>query len=157
MGESHGIPSGEHAMTGTVTGAPRQLLRLEGLLVLVAASVTYGRLEAGWWPFALLFFAPDLTLLGYGAGRAAGAALYNAGHWYGLPAACLAWGVLAQAPEVLAAGLIWAAHIGFDRALGYGLKYQAGFGMTHLGAIGTGDRAAPSQSQARASQASRAR
>ncbi len=100
----------------TVTGAPRQLLRLEGLLVLVAASVTYGRLEAGWWPFALLFFAPDLTLLGYGAGRAAGAALYNAGHWYGLPAVCVAWGVLAQAPEILAAGLIWAAHIGFDRA-----------------------------------------
>ena len=98
-------------MTGTVTGAPRQLLRLEGLLVLVAASVTYGRLEAGWWPFALLFFAPDLTLLGYGAGRAAGAALYNAGHWYGLPAVCLAWGVLAQAPEILAAGLIWAGQI----------------------------------------------
>jgi hypothetical protein len=32
--------------------------------------------------------------------------------------------------------LIWLAHIGFDRALGYGLKYKAGFGFTHLGRIG---------------------
>ncbi|MCJ2059228.1 DUF4260 domain-containing protein [Methylobacterium sp. J-048] len=125
-------------MAGTVTGAPRRLLRLEGLLVLIAASVAYGRLEASWWSFALLFFVPDLTLLGYGAGRGAGAALYNVGHWYGLPAASLAWGVLAPAPEILATGLIWAAHIGLDRALGYGLKYPAGFGVTHLGAIGTG-------------------
>jgi len=28
------------------------------------------------------------------------------------------------------------AHIGFDRALGYGLKYSKGFGYTHLGRIG---------------------
>jgi hypothetical protein len=28
------------------------------------------------------------------------------------------------------------AHIGIDRALGYGLKYSAGFGFTHLGRIG---------------------
>ncbi|MCJ2126573.1 DUF4260 domain-containing protein [Methylobacterium sp. J-077] len=122
-------------MTGTVTGAPRLLLRLEGLLVFAAAAVTYGRLEAAWWPFALLFLVPDLTLLGYGAGRATGAALYNSGHWYGPPAACVAWGVFGPAPEILAAGLIWAAHIGFDRALGYGLKHPAGFGVTHLGTI----------------------
>jgi hypothetical protein len=28
------------------------------------------------------------------------------------------------------------AHIGIDRALGYGLKYSTGFGFTHLGRIG---------------------
>ena len=32
--------------------------------------------------------------------------------------------------------LIWSAHIGFDRALGYGLKYDTGFSFTHLGRIG---------------------
>ena len=36
-------------------------------------------------------------------------------------------------PILHALALIWAAHIGFDRALGYGLKYAAGFGVTHLG------------------------
>ena len=35
-----------------------------------------------------------------------------------------------------AVALIWAAHIAVDRALGYGLKYGAGFGLTHLGRIG---------------------
>lgn len=37
---------------------------------------------------------------------------------------------------VLAVALIWLAHIGFDRALGYGLKYDTGFSFTHLGRIG---------------------
>lgn len=31
--------------------------------------------------------------------------------------------------------LIWFAHIGFDRALGYGLKYPLGFRVTHLGVL----------------------
>ena len=122
-------------MSGTVTGTPKVLLRLENLFVLVAASAAYGRQSAGWWLFAVLFFAPDLSMLGYLAGRKAGAALYNAGHWYVLPFACIAWGVFGHA-QVLAAGLIWAAHIGFDRALGYGLKYADGFGFSHLGLLG---------------------
>jgi len=127
-------------MAGMVTGVPRLLLRLEGVCIAAAATVAYGRLDAGWWLFALLFFVPDLTLLGYVAGRSAGAALYNAAHGYGPPVACLAWGVFGPAPEALAAGLIWAAHIGSDRALGYGLKYADGFGVTHLGPLGGGPR-----------------
>jgi hypothetical protein len=39
-------------------------------------------------------------------------------------------------PLTLSIALIWLAHIGIDRALGYGLKYSAGFGFTHLGRIG---------------------
>jgi hypothetical protein len=37
---------------------------------------------------------------------------------------------------LLGVGLIWCAHIGFDRALGYGLKSPEGFRFTHLGKIG---------------------
>ena len=40
---------------------------------------------------------------------------------------------------VLAVALVWCAHIGFDRALGYGLKYAAGFRETHLGRLGRAD------------------
>jgi hypothetical protein len=32
--------------------------------------------------------------------------------------------------------LVWFAHIGLDRALGYGLEYDTGFHDTHLGRIG---------------------
>jgi hypothetical protein len=41
-------------------------------------------------------------------------------------------------PLVLALGLVWLAHIGVDRLLGYGLKYNDNFQHTHLGWIGGG-------------------
>ncbi|MBB2965044.1 DUF4260 domain-containing protein [Methylobacterium sp. R2-1] len=118
------------------------LLRLEGLSVLIAASAAYAWQGGSWWLFAALFFVPDLSMLGYLGGRKAGAMLYNVGHWYVLPLACVAWGVSGQATQVLATGLVWAAHIGFDRALGYGLKYGEGFGVSHLGAMGKAQREA---------------
>ena len=123
-------------MTGHVTGVPRVLLRLEGLIVFSAAVAAYGRfiVHDGWdwiW-FTALFLAPDLSMIGYLAGRKVGAALYNLGHWYGGAFALMAWGVAGNSDLALGLGLIWAGHIGFDRALGYGLKYRAGFAVTHL-------------------------
>jgi hypothetical protein len=41
-----------------------------------------------------------------------------------------------EASQARAVAGVWAAHIGLDRMLGYGLKYAAGFGYTHLGRIG---------------------
>ena len=43
---------------------------------------------------------------------------------------------LPSRPLLLSIAMIWLAHIGVDRALGYGLKYSEGFGFTHLGRIG---------------------
>jgi hypothetical protein len=45
-------------------------------------------------------------------------------------------GFALASPLVLSIAMIWMAHIGIDRALGYGLKYSAGFTFTHLGRIG---------------------
>jgi hypothetical protein len=50
------------------------------------------------------------------------------------PMALLTTGFGFASPLTLSIALIWLAHIGIDRALGYGLKYSAGF--THLGRIG---------------------
>lgn len=142
-------------MSGIVTGAPKVLLRIEGLMVLVSASAAYAMLDASWWLFAILFFAPDLFMAGYLAGRKAGAIIYNIAHWYVLPSALIALGVFMSVPHALEIGLIWAAHIGFDRALGYGLKYAEGFGSSHLGRIGksarlTGKKAKNSHDRERA-------
>ena len=129
------------AANGAVTGGVRTVLRLEGLLVLVAAALAYGRFGLGWGTFALFFLVPDVSFLGYLAGPRAGAAAYNAAHSYVGAAACIAAGGLLAGtfPQwVTGAGLIWAAHIGMDRAIGFGLKYATGFGATHLGAIGRG-------------------
>ena len=117
---------------GAVTGAPNLILRAEGLAVLVAAVWAYALAGVGWWLFLGLILAPDLAMLGYLAGPRAGAAAYNVAHTYLGPLALLALG---QAwPLATALGLIWAAHIGADRMLGYGLKYPWAFKATHLSA-----------------------
>jgi len=36
---------------------------------------------------------------------------------------------------IIAIGLIWTAHIGMDRMLGYGLKYPTHFKDTHLNRV----------------------
>jgi hypothetical protein len=75
-------------------------------------------------------------MLGYLAGPRAGAAAYNAAHMTAGPLALGAAGLLANLPALAPLAAIWLAHIGLDRALGYGLKYAAGFRDTHLGRIG---------------------
>jgi hypothetical protein len=99
--------------------------------------------QLSWVWFAVLFLAPDLSLLGYLLGPKAGAWLYNLGHTYALALPVLSGGlaiVLTGHHRVvlLGVGLIWCAHIGFDRLLGYGLKSPEGFKVTHLGRIGRG-------------------
>jgi Domain of unknown function (DUF4260) len=119
-----------------VTGGPRLLLRLEGLALLTAMVALYAWLGTSWWLFAALFFAPDLSFAGYLLGLRPGAVLYNAVHTTIVPGALLGLGLVLGQPLAVALAVIWLAHIGFDRALGYGLKYPDGFGFTHLGRIG---------------------
>ena len=100
------------------------------------SAVLYTRTGASWWLFAALFLAPDLSMLGYLAGACWGARVYNAIHTYVVPATLALCALLLHAHLALAIALIWACHIGVDRALGYGLKYADGFSYTHLGLIG---------------------
>lgn len=123
-------------MPGSATGSVRLLLRLEGLCVFVAALFSYSRWGLGWGTFALYFLVPDVSFLGYLAGSRVGAFAYNLAHSYLGAIRQVMAGLLLPAPAALGAGIIWCAHIGFDRALGYGLKYGQGFGYTHLGRIG---------------------
>ena len=123
-------------IAGTVSGGPRTLLRLEGLTLFAGMLLLYAVWGGSWWIFAVLFLAPDLSFLGYLAGPRAGAAVYNAAHSYMVPMALMTSGFALASPLTLSIAMIWLAHIGFDRALGYGLKYAAGFGFTHLGRIG---------------------
>jgi Domain of unknown function (DUF4260) len=119
-----------------VTGMPRLLLRLEGLALAIVAVFLYPRVSDSWWLFAALILVPDLSFLGYLAGPRVGAAVYNAAHTSVVPFALALLGLLLPAIILVAIALIWLAHIGVDRALGYGLKYPQAFGFTHLGRIG---------------------
>ncbi len=113
---------------------PDLLLRLEALFVLCVALLCYSGLHGSWLLFAILFFVPDVSLLGYvvkASGRVA-AMLYNFGHWYAVPliVGLIAWKLHSLRGEQSA--VIWIAHVAFDRSLGYGLKYPQVFRPTHI-------------------------
>jgi hypothetical protein len=126
-------PAPSRAGGGSVTGGVRALLRLEGFAAFAAALAAYVYAGFSWPALALLFLAPDLSMLAYLGGPRAGAAGYNLAHSYALALVPTLAGFAGGIPAAAAGGLIWIAHIGFDRMLGYGLKYPTGFGDTHLG------------------------
>ena len=125
-----------------VAGAPRIMLRVEGLAILLIATLAFVELDGSsalslrWWWLAPIFFAPDLSMLGYVLGPRIGSVLYNAAHNYAAPLVIGAFAFHSLDRASFALCLLWIAHIGFDRALGYGLKYASGFSDTHLGRIG---------------------
>jgi len=124
------------ARGGAVTGAPLAILKAEGLVVFALATFAYSSTGQSWWAYLILFLFPDLSFLAYAAGARPGAAVYNALHSYVGPALVGFAGYEDGQPVAIALALIWAAHIGFDRMLGYGLKYATAFGDTHLGLKG---------------------
>ena len=96
------------------------------------ALLLYWYIGGSWLVFALLLLAPDLSMIGYLGGPNIGATAYNIAHTYLLPAVLVAAGLLSTSTLLLALGVIWFAHIGMDRAVGYGLKYSSGFRDTHF-------------------------
>ncbi len=116
---------------------PRVLVRIEGAVGLALALLLYQRHAGSWLLFVLLILVPDLSILGYLAGPRIGAAVYNAVHATLGPVVLMVAAFLFLDDKLsLSVATIWLAHIGIDRAVGYGLKYPASFSLTHLGRIG---------------------
>lgn len=119
-----------------VIGKVRWVLRFEGLAILSLAVYFYSSLGFSWLTFTLFFLLPDLSFIGYLINQKIGAIAYNCAH--SMIGACTVLGLsfVLDNEYLQITALIWFAHIGFDRALGYGLKYSKGFKFTHLGKIG---------------------
>ena len=112
---------------------PASILRLDGLAVALVSIVLYRELGQSWWLFAALFLMPDVAILAYLLNTRVGAATYNVMHTYLWPAVLFSTGFLWEQASVMGIALIWLAHIGVDRVLGFGLKYAAApFKETHL-------------------------
>ncbi|HYF64402.1 MAG TPA: DUF4260 domain-containing protein [Herpetosiphonaceae bacterium] len=111
------------------------MLHLEGLTALAAATAAYWHYGFGWWWFAGLLLAPDLAMIAYLINPRVGSCAYNVVHTYALPLALGLLSLLAGWQFGGQLALIWLAHIGMDRALGYGLKYATDFKDTHLGRV----------------------
>jgi hypothetical protein len=111
---------------------PRTLLHVEGLVVAVGSLVVYFDVGYGWLLLVVLILAPDLSMLGYLGGARVGALTYDLVHTYAGPVSLGVVGVLGEYETAVQIALVWLAHIGVDRMLGYGLKYPTGFKDTHL-------------------------
>lgn len=111
---------------------PRTVLRTEGLAVLVLAIGWYLALDGPIWLLLVLALAPDLSMVGYLAGPKVGSWSYNLVHTYTLPLALGAYGFGAEVGIALLVALVWIGHIGADRLVGFGLKFESGFEDTHL-------------------------
>jgi hypothetical protein len=112
---------------------PAIFLRLESLVVVVATVALYFDRDYAAWAFFAFLLGPDLSFAGYLAGPRVGAVVYNLAHTYVWPVALAAGCLLSgEAGLPVQIALIWAAHIGVDRLLGYGLKYPTAFRDTHL-------------------------
>lgn len=115
-----------------VLARPAAILRIEGAAMLAGSVLLYWTNGGSWWLFGLLLLVPDVSMVGYLVGPRIGAVLYNVFHSYPLPAAMGIVGLLAGTPLIVSVALVWFAHIGMDRLMGYGLKYPNDFKDTHL-------------------------
>src|SRR5712691_69150 len=84
------------ASDGTVVGAPRRWLRLEGATLLVGSLVSFSTTGQPWWLVPLTVFVPDLLMVGYFGGTRLGARVYNLAHSTSLPAAMVGDRLLAE-------------------------------------------------------------
>jgi hypothetical protein len=111
---------------------PGILLRLEGATIFALSLLLYRSTGAPWWRFLVLFLWPDLLMLGYLVSVTFGARLYNLVHTSVFPLMLALAAFYEHRWGLLSFALIWIAHLGGDRALGYGLKYPTFFKDTHL-------------------------
>ena len=114
------------------------ILRAEQVAIFATGVVLW--LVNGGPPLLLVpaLLAPDLSMVGYLRGPVLGAITYNAVHHLVLALALIGLGARLSVGWVLLAGAVVLAHVGMDRALGYGLKLPTDFRDTHLGRIGKG-------------------
>jgi hypothetical protein len=120
-------------LVGSVIGAPKLLLRIEGAVLFAASIAVFALQGQQWWLYPALLLVPDIFMLGYLRNTKLGAITYNLGHSYPAAALVTVLGFVAASPLTVAIGAIWFGHIGWDRMFGYGLKYATSFKHTHLG------------------------
>jgi Domain of unknown function (DUF4260) len=121
---------------GMTDGAVRTWLRLEGLAAFAAGLALYVASGGNWLFIVPLILLPDISAAGYLAGPRVGAFVYNAFHNWVPGILTLGVGVWLGSSTVVLAAAILIAHVGMDRAAGYGLKLPTSFQDTHLGRMG---------------------
>jgi hypothetical protein len=100
----------------------KTLIRLEELAFVVLSFYLFLALDYAWWWFPLLFFTPDVSLIGYLINRNIGATTYNFIHHKALAILLYLFGGFTQLPVLQLAGLVMFGHASLDRLLGFELQ-----------------------------------
>ena len=123
-------------LPGMTRGAVRTWLRLEGLAAFGAGLALFATAGGNWLFFIPLLLLPDISVAGFVAGSRVGNFTYNLVHNWAPGLVILALAVLLASPGLELVAAILIAHVGMDRAAGYGLKLPNSFKDTHLGRMG---------------------
>jgi Domain of unknown function (DUF4260) len=115
----------------------KTVLKLEeaAMAALGTYFLTHYNLGLPIWIWLILFFAPDISILGYLVNTKVGAVSYNLFHHKGVAVLLALTGYYLKNDLVAATGILLFTHASFDRILGYGLKYTNSFKNTHLGSL----------------------
>jgi hypothetical protein len=115
----------------------KNVLKLEEIAMTAVGIyfLTIHNLNLSIWIWLLIFFSPDISMLGYLANPKIGAVSYNIFHHKGIAITIMSIGYFMNIEIVLTIGILLFAHASFDRIWGYGLKYYSSFNDTHLGKI----------------------
>jgi Domain of unknown function (DUF4260) len=121
---------------GMTQGSVRTWLRLEGIAAFGAGLALFGATGGNWLFIVPLILLPDISAAGFLAGPRIGTFTYNLFHNWVPGIAALGLGAWLGSPALLLTAAILIAHVGMDRAVGYGLKLPGSFQDTHLGRMG---------------------
>ena len=112
------------------------VLRVESVAIFVAGVLLYLQLNGNALWLLPLLLAPDASMVGYLGGPRLGAITYNLAHNLATALVRAGHRLVRGDRATRPCGAILVAHVGMDRALGYGLKLPTDFKDTHLGRIG---------------------
>lgn len=113
----------------------KNLIKLEevGIFALSIFLLYKLNMPVSWWLYVILFFSPDIGILGYLVNTKIGAFTYNLFHHKAVACVLIILGFVQLNDFLIFAGLMLLAHSSFDRILGFGLKYQDDFKHTNIG------------------------
>lgn len=100
----------------------KTLIKLEEVGLVLLAFYLFLALDYAWWWFPLLFFLPDISLIGFLIDKKAGATAYNFIHHKALSVVLYLLGSFTEMPILQVAGLVMLGHSSFDRVLGFELQ-----------------------------------
>ena len=100
----------------------KTLIKLEELAFLILSFYLFLALDYVWWWFPLLFFVPDVSMIGYLINSKVGALAYNFIHHKALAILLYLFGSLTRLPVLQLAGLVMFGHSSLDRVLGFELQ-----------------------------------